>query len=853
MLGVITFSALLGVASAAPVGFAASTKGTPNARVAMRCPVPSKIMTQPLQSSALPSATHAAKAPQRRSSSSRKGGPVCAVSDIAVIQEGRNVDLKDYRNIGIMAHIDAGKTTTTERILYYTGKSYKIGEVHEGAATMDWMEQEQERGITITSAATSCAWQDKRINIIDTPGHVDFTIEVERSLRVLDGAVACFDGVAGVEPQTETVWRQANKYGVPRMCFVNKMDRTGADFFKCVDMMKERLNTDPLLLHLPIGAEDNFQGVIDVVANEAVIWDGENLGASFKTYPIDEAPIDDALKAKTAEVRAELVETALEQDDDALEAYLEGEEPDLATLKKCIRQGTIDTAFTPVCCGTAFKNKGVQTLLDAVIDYMPSPLDRPAIAGMTMDEEETSRKSSDDEPFSALAFKLMSDPFVGQLTFTRVYSGVLKAGDSVMNTVKGKQERIRRMLQMHANERTEVKEARAGDIVAIVGLKDTTTGDTLCDPNNKVVLERMEFPEPVITVSVEPTSKAEQDKMGEALARLAAEDPSFRFTKEEETGQTVIAGMGELHLDIIVDRMKREFKVDCNVGEPQVAYRESISGEATIDYTHKKQSGGSGQFAKVSIVFEPLTNEDGSASSDFEFVSEIKGGAVPKEYIPGVQKGIEQVLSSGVLAGFPVLGVKAKLVDGSFHPVDSSVMAFEIAGRAATREGLRKCKSKLMEPMMKVQVITPEEFMGDVIGDVNSRRGMVEEMGERSGARTVDAKIPLGNMFQYVSTLRSMSKGRASYSMEFDSYAVVPSDVQKEVMAKYKPKGEEDEDLIEEDQADGGLLTSGFALLFGFAVSSGIIFAARKSSLLRGIFSSTASAEPLLAGSDLSA
>jgi elongation factor G len=772
---------------------------------------------------------------------------------VDVIGEGRNVDLSNYRNIGIMAHIDAGKTTTTERILYYTGKSHKIGEVHEGSATMDWMEQEQERGITITSAATTCAWKDKRINIIDTPGHVDFTIEVERSLRVLDGAVACFDGVAGVEPQTETVWRQADKYKVPRMCFVNKMDRTGADFYKCVEMMKERLDTKPLLLHLPIGAEDKFLGVIDVVANAAVIWDGENLGATFKVYPIAEAPVPDDLKAKAAEVRADLVETALEQNDDALLAYLEGEEPTQDTLKACIRKGTLETAFTPVCCGTAFKNKGVQTLLDSIVDYMPSPMDRPAIAGVNMDDEAITRPSSDDEPFSALAFKLANDPFVGQLTFARVYSGVIKAGDMVQNTVKGKQERIGRMLQMHANDRTEVKEARAGDIVAIVGLKDTTTGDTLSDPDNRVILERMDFPEPVIKISVEPTSKAEQEKMGQALNRLAKEDPSFRYSRDKDTGETTIEGMGELHLDIIVDRMRREFNVKCNVGEPQVAYRESITAPATIDYTHKKQSGGSGQFAKIQIAFSPLDPDEASEESeekkdaDFQFTSAIKGGSVPKEYIPGVEKGIASVLGTGVLAGFPVTGIKAVLMDGAYHDVDSSVMAFEIAGRAATREGLRKCKPRLMEPIMKVDVITPEEFMGSVVGDVNSRRGIIGELGERSGMKTVQAMVPLANMFQYVSDLRSMTKGRASYSMVFDKYEMVPPNVEKEIKDKYKPEVDAEALLALDNQGDE-VNTSALALLVGLVASGGVVlavFAWRRNSPLKSA-STTVGREPLL-------
>ena len=655
------------------------------------------------------------------------------------------------------------------------------------------MEQEQERGITITSAATTCAWQDCRVNIIDTPGHVDFTIEVERSLRVLDGAVAVFDGVAGVEPQTETVWRQANKYGVPRMCFLNKMDRMGANFYRCVDMIKKQLETEPLLLHLPIGVESDFVGVVDLVANTAVIWENEELGAKFKVWPLAEAPIDDELKAKAAVYRAKTIELAVEQDEEALMAYLEGVEPDLETLKKCIRKGTLEFAFTPVLTGTAFKNKGVQTLLDAVVDYMPSPLDRPPIKGVdAVDlEKEIVRVSSDDEPFAALAFKIANDPFVGALTFTRIYSGVLHAGSSVKNSVKGKTERVGRMLQMHANERTEVKEARAGDIIALVGLKDTVTGDTLCDPNHAVILERMEFPKPVIKIAVEPKTKADQEKMGLALNRLAKEDPSFRYNRDEETGQTTIEGMGELHLEIIVDRMKREFKVECNVGEPQVAYREAITQAATIDYTHKKQSGGSGQYAKIKLVFEPL--EDG-AEGEVEFTSEIKGGSVPKEYIPGVQKGIESVLGAGVIAGFPVLAIKATLVDGAYHDVDSSVLAFEIAGRAATRQGLRQCKSRLKEPIMKVDVQSPEEFLGDVIGDINSRRGTISELGERGNFRTVSALVPLANMFQYVSTLRSLSKGRAQYSMELNCYDFVPPNVEKELTAKFKPAGSEEDD-----------------------------------------------------------
>jgi len=697
----------------------------------------------------------------------------------------RVVDLDLYRNIGIMAHIDAGKTTTTERILYYTGKSYKIGEVHEGGATMDWMEQEQERGITITSAATTCSWRDHRINIIDTPGHVDFTLEVERSLRVLDGAVAVFDGVAGVEPQTETVWRQADKYNVPRMCFLNKMDRTGADFYFCVNTIIELLGSTPAVLQLPIGTEADFLGVIDLVTMEAVVWRGEDLGASFDRIPLDECNdidlVDDALKAKAAEWREKLIEIAVELDEDVLMAYLEGEEPDVPTLKRLIREGTLSSAFVPVLTGTAFKNKGVQPLLDAVVDYMPSPLDVDAIAGTDEDgEEEIYRQSSDAEPLAALAFKVATDPFVGTLTFTRMYSGVMEAGTTVYNSVKGKNERIGRMLEMHANERTEIKSAVAGDIVALVGLKDTTTGETLCDKNNAVILEKMEFPEPVIKVAVEPKTKADQQKMSEALVRLAAEDPSFRFSRDEETGQTVIEGMGELHLEIIVDRMKREFNVEANVGAPQVSYREAITQPAEVDYTHKKQSGGSGQYARVKIQFEPK-DFDEEGGMDFEFESDIKGGSVPKEYIPGVQKGVESVLGQGVVAGFPVLGMKAKLIDGAYHDVDSSVMAFEIAGRAAAREGLRKAKARLMEPLMRVDVSTPEEYMGDILGDINSRRGQVGDLGERGNVKTISALVPLANMFQYVSSLRSMSKGRANYSMKLANYDFVPPNIEEEL------------------------------------------------------------------------
>jgi elongation factor G len=702
----------------------------------------------------------------------------------------RKVKLPEYRNIGIMAHIDAGKTTTTERILYYTGKSYKIGEVHEGGATMDWMEQEKERGITITSAATTCEWRDHRINIIDTPGHVDFTLEVERSLRVLDGAVAVFDGVAGVEPQTETVWRQADKYKVPRMCFLNKMDRTGANFYFCVDTIVEMLGAKPAVLQLPIGSEGDFLGVIDLVTMEAIVWKGEDLGASFERIPLDECNdeplVDDELKAKAAEWREKLIELAVEEDEDALMEYLEGNEPDTDTLKKLIRQGTLNLSFVPVLTGTAFKNKGVQPLLDAVVDFLPSPVDVEAIKGVEEGSEtETVRNSSDAEPLSALAFKVANDPFVGSLTFTRIYSGVMEAGTSVYNSVKGKNERIGRMLEMHANERTEIKSAVAGDIVALVGLKDTTTGETLCDKNSAVILEKMDFPEPVIKVAVEPKTKADQQKMSEALIRLAAEDPSFRFSRDEETGQTIIEGMGELHLEIIVDRMMREFNVEANVGAPQVSYREAITSPAEVDYTHKKQSGGSGQYARVKIQFEPKEFSDEEGSMDFEFASDIKGGSVPKEYIPGVVKGIESVLGTGVVAGFPVLGMKATLVDGAYHDVDSSVMAFEIAGRAATREGLRKAKARLMEPLMQVDITTPEEYMGDVLGDINSRRGQVGDLGERGNSKTISALVPLANMFQYVSTLRSMSKGRANYSMKLANYDFVPPNIEAELKAGF--------------------------------------------------------------------
>jgi len=687
----------------------------------------------------------------------------------------RTTPLERYRNIGIMAHIDAGKTTTTERILYYTGRSHKMGEVHDGAATMDWMEQEQERGITITSAATTCHWADHRINIIDTPGHVDFTIEVERSLRVLDGAVAVFDSVGGVEPQSETVWRQADKYGVPRLCFVNKMDRIGADFFRCVDMIEDRLGAVPVVLQLPIGAEAEFVGLVDLIKMKGIIWKDETLGAEFV-----EGDIPAELAEQAAKYREKMIEAAVEQDDAAMEAYLEGNEPDAETIKRCIRKGTIEGAFVPVLCGSAFKNKGVQPLLDGVVAYLPSPTEVPAIKGVKPGGDEAiTRKSSDDEPFSALAFKIMTDPFVGSLTFARIYSGVVKSGDSMLNSVKDKNERVGRMLLMHANSREDIKEARAGDIIAFCGLKTVTTGETLCDPSKPVILERMEFPEPVIEIAVEAKTKADQDKMSQALARLAQEDPSFRVATDQESGQTVIAGMGELHLEIIVDRMKREFKVDANIGAPQVAYRETISKVTDIDYTHKKQTGGSGQFARVKITFEPVAPGEG-----FSFESAVVGGNVPKEYIPGVQKGIESARQSGVLAGFPVIDFKATLTDGASHDVDSSVMAFEIAGRAAFREAVEKAGPRLLEPVMKVEVVTPEEYMGDIIGDLNSRRGSVQGMDTRGNARVIDAIVPLANMFGYVNTLRSMSQGRATYTMHFARYEEVPHAVAEEVRAK---------------------------------------------------------------------
>ena len=688
----------------------------------------------------------------------------------------RSTDLNDYRNIGIMAHIDAGKTTTTERILYYTGVSHKIGEVHDGAATMDWMEQEQERGITITSAATTCFWKDKRINIIDTPGHVDFTIEVERSLRVLDGSVCVFDSVAGVEPQSETVWRQADKYSVPRMCFVNKMDRVGADFYRCVDMIVDRLGANPLVLQLPLGTESEFKGVIDLIEMKAIVWQEETLGAKFT-----HEDIPDEYKEKSESYREKLIESVVELDDEIMEKYLDGTIPSTDQVKSLIRKGTIKSNFVPVLCGSSFKNKGVQPMLDAVVDYLPSPVEVPDIKGVKYNKEEESitRKSSDSEPFAALAFKIMNDPFVGSLTFMRVYSGSIEAGSSVLNSVKNKKERFGRMLQMHSNSREDIKVAYAGDIIAVAGLKDTTTGDTLCDSENAVILERMEFPDPVIEVAVEPKTKADQEKMGIALQRLAAEDPSFKVSIDHESGQTVMKGMGELHLEILVDRMLREFKVDATVGAPQVAYRETITKPTTIDYTHKKQSGGAGQFAKVVMEFEPLEKGEGVI-----FDSKIVGGRVPKEYIPGVEKGIKLSTETGFLAGFPVIDFKCTLVDGAYHDVDSSVMAFEIAARAAFREAMPKANAVLLEPMMKVEVVTPEEYMGDIIGDLNSRRGQVSGMEQRGINHVVNGMVPLANMFGYVNNLRSMSQGRASYTMTFDHYEQVPHNVAEEVKEK---------------------------------------------------------------------
>ena len=688
----------------------------------------------------------------------------------------RQTPIEDYRNIGIMAHIDAGKTTTTERILYYTGKSHKIGEVHDGAATMDWMEQEQERGITITSAATTAYWKGKRVNIIDTPGHVDFTIEVERSLRVLDGAVALLDANQGVEPQTETVWRQGDKYNIPRMIFVNKMDKIGADFFACVKSVIDRLGAKPLVLQLPIGAENTFKGIVDLVRMKGVVWGEDTLGASFRDIDIPADLVDEA-----KEYHDHLVEMAVELDDDVLHAYLEGHHPDEATLKRLIRKGTINSTFYPIFCGSAFKNKGVQPLLDGVLDYLPSPVDIPPIKAINVKTgEETVRKSSDSEPLAMLAFKIMNDPFVGSLTFCRIYSGKVETGMQLINTVKDKKERIGRMLLMHANSREDIKEAYAGDIVAIASLKDVITGDTLCDPNKPVILERMEFPSPVIEVAVEPKTKADQEKMGMALNRLAQEDPSFRVSTDPESGQTIIKGMGELHLEIIVDRMKREFKVEANVGAPQVAYRETITRRHEVDYTHKKQTGGSGQFARVKLVIEP--QEQGAG---FEFESKIVGGSVPREYIPGVEKGVRSVLDNGVLAGFPMLDLKVSLIDGAYHEVDSSALAFEIASRAAFREAAHKAGPKLLEPIMKVEVVSPEDYVGGVIGDLTSRRGQILGQEMRGNATVINAMVPLANMFGYVNTLRSMSQGRAQFTMQFDHYAQVPQNVAEEVQSKF--------------------------------------------------------------------
>jgi elongation factor G len=699
----------------------------------------------------------------------------------------REYPLRRYRNFGIMAHIDAGKTTTTERILYYTGKSHKIGEVHDGAATMDWMEQEQERGITITSAATTTFWQRQedptaegtsdtkiRFNIIDTPGHVDFTIEVERSLAVLDGAVCLLDANAGVEPQTETVWRQADRYKVPRIVFVNKMDKIGADFDNCVRMIKDRTGAIPAPIAFPIGAEDKLEGIVDLIKMEEWVWQGEDLGASWVRQPIRAD-----LQARAEEMRANLIEIAVDMDDAAMEAYLEGNEPDEETLRALIRKGTLALAFVPVTAGSAFKNKGVQPLLNAVVDFLPSPLDVPAYVGFTPgDETETrniERHADDSEPFSALAFKIMNDPFVGSLTFTRIYSGVLKKGDSMLNSTKGKKERVGRMMMMHAINREEIEEAFAGDIIALAGLKDTTTGDTLCSEKGPVVLETMTFPDPVIEIAVEPKTK-----MGIALARLAAEDPSFRVETDFESGQTIMKGMGELHLDILVDRMKREFKVEANIGAPQVAYRETIGHETEHTYTHKKQSGGSGQFAEVKLVISPTQPGEG-----YSFESRIVGGAVPKEYIPGVEKGIKSVMDSGPLAGFPVIDFKVALIDGKFHDVDSSVLAFEIASRMCMREGLRKAGAKLLEPIMKVEVVTPEEYTGGVIGDLTSRRGMVQGQDSRGNANVINAFVPLANMFGYINTLRSMSSGRAQFTMQFDHYEPVPQNISDEIQKKY--------------------------------------------------------------------
>ena len=702
----------------------------------------------------------------------------------------REYPLELYRNFGIMAHIDAGKTTCSERILYYTGKSHNIGEVHDGAATMDWMEQEQERGITITSAATTTFWErtedgqtaetpKHRMNIIDTPGHVDFTIEVERSLAVLDGAVAVLDANAGVEPQTETVWRQADRYSVPRIVFVNKMDKIGADFFNCVHMIEDRTGATAVPVGIPIGAETELEGLIDLVTMEEWLWQGEDLGASWI-----KAPIRDSLKDMADEWRGKMIENAVEMDDDAMEAYLEGEEPDVPTLRKLLRKGTLEMAFVPVLGGSAFKNKGVQPLLNAVIDYLPSPLDVVDYMGFEpgdeTEERNIARRADDDMAFSGLAFKIMNDPFVGSLTFTRIYSGTMTKGETILNSTKGKKERIGRMMMMHSNNREEIEEAFAGDIIALAGLKDTTTGDTLCAVKEPVVLETMTFPDPVIEIAVEPKTKNDQEKMSQGLQRLAAEDPSFRVETDLESGQTIMKGMGELHLDILVDRLKREFKVEANIGAPQVAYRETIGHEVEHTYTHKKQSGGSGQFGEVKMVISPTEPGEG-----YSFESRIVGGAVPKEYIPGVEKGIQSVMDSGPLAGFPVIDFKVALIDGKFHDVDSSVLAFEIAARMCMREGMKKAGAKLLEPVMKVEVITPEEYTGGIIGDLTSRRGQVSGQEPRGNAIAIDAFVPLANMFGYINTLRSMSSGRAQFTMQFDHYDPVPSNISEEIQAKY--------------------------------------------------------------------
>ncbi len=687
----------------------------------------------------------------------------------------RTHPIEDYRNFGIMAHIDAGKTTTTERILYYTGKNYKMGEVHEGSATMDWMEQEQERGITITSAATTALWNGKRLNIIDTPGHVDFTIEVERSLRVLDGAVCILDSNQGVEPQTETVWRQGDRYHVPRIVFCNKMDKVGADYFQCLKDIVDRLGARPVAVQLPIGVESQFKGIIDLVRMVGVVWDEETLGAEYHDIEIPAELLDQA-----KEYREKLIEAAVEFDDGVMAAYLDGREPDVATLKRLIRKATVAGAFFPVLCGSAFKNKGVQPLLDAVVDYLPSPLDVPPIKGVDLKGNEVERKPSDAEPLAILAFKIMDDPFVGTITFCRIYSGTLESGTGVMNSTKERRERVGRMLLMHANNREDIKEAYAGDIVALAGLKNVRTGDTLCDPQKPVILEKMEFPDPVIEIAIEPKSKADQEKLGIALAKLVAEDPSFRVTTDPESGQTILKGMGELHLDIKVDILKRTYKVEANIGEPQVAYREKITRPATVDYTHRKQTGGHGQYARVKIVAAP-----GAPGSGFVFENEVVGGAVPKEFIPAVEKGLEGELNSGVLAGFPVVDLKASLVDGDSHPVDSSSMAFEICTRAAMREALQKGAPMLLEPIMKVEVVTPEDYTGSVIGDLNSRRGQIQGQDRRGNANVIAAMVPLANMFSYVNNLRSMSQGRATFTMQFDHYAEVPKGIADEVQAKF--------------------------------------------------------------------